>query len=360
MQITTTKEVLESAAFAAYRAVNPKNPLVILSGVLLTAKGEQLSITGSDLEVTITSTIPVEVIDEGSVVLPGRYFYELVRRLPEGPVHIETSEKEAKIKYGKQQASSSVFPAIEYPTIPEIEGRVVEVDAAELISGVKKVFFACVDNPGRPNLSGVYFNATPFGIEMTSTDLYRINWTYVQAEGEEGQAIIPKRALDEMVKVFRNGKLAITFGSSFVSFSDDKTTILVRVIEGKYPDINATMPVCHTKARVNRNELLDTLNRAALLTDKNNFSSVDILIKDGTLLIEACSETGTLSETHKCLHEGKNIEVSFNTRYLIESLEVCGSNATMVFSGPMNCIKFEETNYYSMILPLKKRSEAVA
>ncbi|OPX89430.1 MAG: DNA polymerase III subunit beta [Pelotomaculum sp. PtaB.Bin104] len=361
MQITTTKEVLESAAFAAYRAVNPKNPLVIMSGVLLTAKGDQLTITGSDVEVTITSTIPVEVIDEGSVVLPGRYFYELVRRLPEGPVSIETFKKEAKIKYGKQQASSSVLPVDEYPAIPKVEGRVVEVDAAEMISSVKKVYFVCLDDPVRPTLSGVYFNATPFGIEIVSTDLYRINWAYVQAEGEEGQAIVSKRGLEEMIKVFRSGKLLITFGSNLVSFANESTKIVVRLIEGKYPNIASSIPTHNAKMRVSRDELLETLNRAVLLTDKNNFSTVDITAKDKTLIVEACSETGTLCEEIRIEeYEGKPIEVFFNTRYLIDSLSVC-SNPTLVFAGPMNCVKIEDNNFYSLVLPVtKKRSEVAA
>lgn len=360
MHFTTKKDVLEGIVSAASRAVNLRSPLPVLTGVHLEAKGDILTATGSDLEVTTISSVPVEVVDEGSIILPSKFFCELVKRLPDGQVSFEVADNSAVIRYGKQKATSAVMPATDYPFIPSEEGKTVEVDTAEFISSVKKTYFACLDEIGRPNLSGVLLNVTPFNIEVAATDTRRANMAFMQAEGEEGRAIVPRRSLEEAIKLFRDPKTQITIGTNLVTLTCGNIKIKTRVIAGKYPDFYSKLPKAITRVKVNSSELLDTLNRASLLVNADGISIIDITVKDNLLTVESIGVSGSVSEQLKVEHEGEPVEMSFIAKYLAETIAVCGNHPTLYFMGKYSPLRVDEENFFSIILPIRKTTKESA
>jgi DNA polymerase-3 subunit beta len=360
MQFITKKSVLETIISAASRAVNNKSPLPALTGILLEAKGDMLTAIGSDAEITVTSSASVEVIDEGRIILPSKYFCELVKRLPSGPVSINVVDNSAIVRYGKQKATSAVMPAEEYPSIPNEEGSAVEVDTTELIASIKKTYFVCLDDITNSNLSGVYFNVTPFNIEVAATDRTRANMSFMQGEGDEGSVIVPKRCLEEVIKLFKDSKARIIIGSNLVTFICGNIKIKSRVISGRFPNLYFKLPKIVAKTNVNSSELLDTLSRASLLVNPEGYSTVDITIKDNFLTVESIGTSGTLTEQMKVEHEGESVEMTFDTRYLTETISVCGDHPTLHFMGKYTPVQVNEENFFSFLPPIKKGTKKAA
>ncbi|SHE95431.1 DNA polymerase III beta subunit, N-terminal domain [Desulfofundulus australicus DSM 11792] len=157
MKFTTSKETLESALFAARRAVRHNSPLGILQGIHMTVRGDRLEVVGTDTELTIRYTAEVEVVDEGEVIVNAG-IYDLVKRLPAGPVEVERAENELLLRYSGSEARVSVYTG-EFPAVPSVDGRGIEVDAAEFLNAVGQVYFACYGELDRPILTGVLVNS---------------------------------------------------------------------------------------------------------------------------------------------------------------------------------------------------------
>ncbi len=358
MEFTTTRQTLEEVLYAAQRAVNPRSPLPIATGVLLSAKNERLTATGTDLEITISKSVAIErVTDEGSIVVPGK-FYEIVKRLPKGPVHIKTGNNEITITYGKQQVKASTLPVNEFPKAPTIESKSnIVLDTSDFINAIEKVYFACSST--HPNLAGVFFDITPSGVEFVATDSHRLNQTHLSGIGLEAQAIVPRRALEE-TKVLQGERTAITVGENLIAFASDNVTIVSRIVDGNYINYKIVIPrEISTRIKICTNELISTLDRAVLL-QKEGVPMVFLNIKNGEMAVSAINESFSLNETLQLAeHEGKAIKVCFNTKYLLDSLKVCDEDPYLCFStGPS--IKIEDEDFSSLILAIRTSMEKVA
>lgn len=355
MQFTTTKKNLESALHAAQQAVNPRNPLPILTGVLLTVKDDNLTITGTDLENTISRTVTVEeIVDEGQVVIPAKQFYELVKRLPDISVTIETTEDGVKITYGKQKAQIKTFKVEEYPVISKPDDPVtIELDTEELLNAIRKVYFAAADDITQGILSGVLFRFSPFGMELAATDRHRLNWHTIAAEADDAKdVVIPKQTLEKIIRLFQafqDGKTTITVGENLVQFASNGLSIYSRIMSGQYPAFEKFVPKeFHAECTFNTKEILGALDRASLMTSKNHAPIARLIIKDGLFNIKAENETGYVDESFNVEHEGA-VDMYFQTKYLQESLSVAGKKATMKFCNN-KIAKIEEEDFYSVII----------
>ncbi|MBF7084604.1 DNA polymerase III subunit beta [Desulfallas sp. Bu1-1] len=294
MYITTTKKALEEAIYAAQRVAPTNPPLPVLSGVLLSAKGEKLTITGTSLNTTIISSIaPEEILDEGEAVLPAKHFYELVKRLPDGIITLIKEEGHVKVLYGKQQANVKYSPPEEFPVLPEITGVEVEIDTESLRGALQKVTFACATDEIHGILTGVFFCATPFGVEFVASDRYRLSYVNVDiAVGDsEFKVSIPKTALEQL-KLFPDKKIKTVIGENMVAFQGENLLVASRLLTGKFINYNAFSKEFDSECVVNSQELLDTLSRAALLENRV------ILEGDGSsLLVSTAGEKGSLYES---------------------------------------------------------------
>ncbi|MCL6479596.1 MAG: DNA polymerase III subunit beta [Peptococcaceae bacterium] len=360
MEFNVTKQTLEPILFAAYRAVNTSSPMAALTGILLSLKGGKLTATGTDLEIAVSASVDVEAIDEGTALLPASHFYELVKRLPDGPLSFSI-ESTAVIRHSSRKWEVTTLPVDEYPDIPNVEGGKVTVKTVEFLNALRKVKDVCINDPARPVFGGVYFNITPFGLEMVATDTHRINWTYVPASGDDAQAIVPGKVLGEIMRVVKSDQTDIIIGSNLAKFISGDMVVVSRLISGKYPDAVGMVPTSFDgKTKINVSELIDTLNRVSLLTSKeNNRSTAKLNITGGTFVVDATNEVGSLHEKLKCTHEGKPVEMNFNVEYLIEPLRFC-SEPTLCFvsTGRTPCLKIDDNGFYSMVLPIIEKKKA--
>lgn len=367
MKFTASKETLESALFAARRAINLNSPLGILKGIHMTVRGDQLTVVGTDAELTIRHTAEVEVVSEGDVIV-NVGICDLVKRLPAGStVEVERVEDGILVRYSGNEARIGVYGG-EFPAVPSVSGSGIEVDAAKFLNAVSQVHFACYLGFDKPVLTGVLFKAMPFGLELAATDAVRVNWAYLPADGgDEIEAIIPKNMLEETLKVLSGDKVTICIRDNFVVFRSGPVDIFSRTIAGKFPDYKmVTPPNYYTRVRVKTKVLMDALNRAVLILDEQNVSSTELKVGGGKITVSAFGVNGSIVETMEADDcEGEPASIRFNTRYLMESVKAVNEKDVTIYfaehlSRTMAKIVDTEENYYSIIVAMVKKAAEAA
>ena len=349
MNITTTKKVLEGAIYAAQRVAPTTAPLPLLSGVLLSATGKNLTVTGTNLNTTVVCTItPEEIIDEGEVVLPAKHLYELVKRLPDGPVNLTQEKDCVKIFYEKQQASVRFYASDDFPVVPkEKDIETIEVNIEALRSATQKVAFACSDDQVQGNLTGVHFSVTPFGVELVATNRHRISYVNVSdiAVGNDFKITIPKSTIEQL-KLFPDKTIKIAFDESMVVFEGENLLIVSSLLAGRFFDHNSLPRDFTSECTIKTKELLATLNRVALISKKVCLSS-----KMDSLIITAEGEKGWVCESIEIRHAGKPINIVLSAEYLIDALSVSGNKVTLKFLDARAC-QVECGNFYCFIMAM--------
>lgn len=353
MNITTTRKALEEAIYAAQRVAPTTAPLPALTGVLLSARGEKLTITGTNLNTTIINTIiPEEIIDEGEVVLPAKHLYELVRRLPDGSINVVQEEDCVKVFYGKQQVTIKFYAANEFPVVPQKKGAEIEINTEVLLNALQKVTFACTTDEIHGILTGVHFSATPFGVEFAASDKHRISYVSVSdiMVGEnEFRVTVPKSTIDQL-KLFPDKTIKATIGENMIAFQGENLLIVSRLLVGKFFDYNSLPRSFSSECTIKTREFTETLNRAALLNEK-----VCLEGKKDLLIVTTEGEKGSLCESIEMEHTGELIDIAFNVKHLIDALNVSGTSTKLKFLDKRAC-QVEYGNYYCFIMAREKKA----
>ncbi|MGB9804323.1 DNA polymerase III subunit beta [Desulfofundulus sp.] len=365
MKFTVSKETLESALFAAHRAVKPNSPLGVLRGVHMVIRGDRLEVVGTDAELTIRYTAGVEVASEGEVTVNAG-IYDLVKRLPDGPVEVELAEGGLLLRYGGSEARVSVYEG-EFPLLPAVSGGVgIEVSAGEFLNAVNRVYFACYKGMCSPILTGVLFRVTPFNLELVASDGVRINWACLPVSGGGGaEAVVPQAALQEALKVLGGDRVAVNVQDNLVVFRSGPVEVFSRTIAGRYPDYMSCVPEGFSaRVRVSVRDLLETLGRAAVIVDSRNVSKVRVDVSGGKMTVSASGVGGSVTETLEVCHEGEPVTMFFQTRYLAEAVRVVGEEEAevgFVTDAPAVKVASGDGTYFSVLRPLvREAAEAAA
>ncbi|RYD05612.1 hypothetical protein N752_08420 [Desulforamulus aquiferis] len=176
MKIICTRQNLVQGVSTSQRGVSAKSPMPILSGILLSAKGNTLTLEATDLEMGIQCTIPCNVQEEGSIVLPAKYFGEIVRRLPDSPIQIESAEGEnAIIHYGQSEIAINGFSADEFPVFSNPQGNTsFTMPEEELKEYLRQVLFATSSDENRPVFTGILLEISNGILRLVATDTHRL------------------------------------------------------------------------------------------------------------------------------------------------------------------------------------------
>jgi len=320
------RDVLADALASAGRAVtNRGGSLPALSGIRFELEGNDLRLTGSDLDLTITVRIPVAGGRAGSAVVPAKLVAEIVRSLPPGKVEVEADDEQATISAGRSVFTVRTIPAHEYPQLPEPAAETVQLDAAEFAEALGQVVPAASVDDARPILTGVLMAAEGDGLRLVATDSYRLGvrdlpGTSVLAEGQE--VIVPSKALGELRRLLGDaGTITLRLGERDVAFEVGDVVLTTRLIEGEFPKYRSLIPTSHpNRLRVGREALLDALRRVRLLAREG--AHVRLRMKPDELELEAITQdVGEAHEVLDATYEGTELTVAFNPEYLIAGIE---------------------------------------
>jgi len=321
------RDPLVEALNAASRAVTTRgSSLPVLSGLRLELHGDQLQVTGSDLDLTISVRTAVSGDGDGVAVVPAKLLSDIVRALPPGAVTIEIDDDEARIGSGRSQFAVRTIPAHEYPQLPEPAESSVRLDAEAFADALRQVVAAASNDESRPILTGVLMAAEGDGLRLVATDSYRLAvrdlpGTSVLAEGQ--QVLVPSTALKELSRLLGSAEsVTLRLGERDVAFEVGDVRVTSRLIEGDFPNYRGLIPgTLPNRLSVGREPLLEALRRVRLLA--REATPVRLLMKpDSVELVAITQDVGQAQEELDAKHEGEELTVAFNPEYLIAGIDV--------------------------------------
>lgn len=337
MHINCNKEELLYGVQVVSRAVSSKNTLPILGGIFLRAEANMLTFRATDLEMAVECSVPVEVVEEGTLVLPGRYFSEMVKRLPSGVINIQSNNGLGiEVKYEQSELSINGFDPEEFPSFPEINADYQgSIDQDIFKNMIKQVSVAASSDETRPVFTGILMEIFENEVVLVGTDTHRLAlrqgiWKGTPVK-EKITMIIPAKAMVEVARIISDETepLYIMPGSNQVYFKAGNVSIISRLIDGQYPIYRQVIPDSgkfKTKIRVLTKKLLEASERAALLARdeiKERSNLIKVKAENDILSINSNSpEIGKIYEEVNIHLIGDPIEIVFNSRYLLDALKV--------------------------------------
>jgi DNA polymerase III subunit beta len=320
------REVLLDALTTAGRAVSTRGSLAVLAGLRLALHGDELVITGSDLDLTITVSIEVSGSDDGVVVVPAKLLADVVRVVAPGAVEIQLEDGSVHIDAGPSSFTLRTIPADEYPQIPEVVGEGVTIAADALEAALRQVVPAASSDDSRPILTGVLMAAEPDGLRLVATDSYRLSvrdlpGTTVLAA--EQRILVPSRALQELTRLIDpSAEVTLVLGERDASFNVGTTRLTTRLIEGDFPNYRGLIPESNPNAlTVDRAALHEAVKRVRLLAQEATPVKL-CMTADGLELKATTQDVGDAREFVEATYEGTDLDVAFNADYLAVGLDV--------------------------------------
>ena len=327
MKFRCERDVLVEALNTAGRAVSTRGgSLPVLSGVRLELSDDTLQTTGSDLDLTITSSVTVDGQSDGVAVLPSKLATEIARALEPGAVNVEISGDEASIDAGRSRFAVRTIPAAEFPRVAKPAGDGVTLDAKVLAEALRQVVAAASADESRPILTGVLMAAEAEGLRLVATDSYRLAvrdlpGTSFLAEGQN--VLVPSSALKELNRVLNHAdEVTLRLGDRDAAFELGGVSLITRLIEGEFPNYRTLIPdVQPNRMTVSREGLLDAVRRVRVVANDPSTPVRLAMSADGLELTATAQDVGNSFEQLDAKYEGNELTVAFNPEYLIAGIE---------------------------------------
>ena len=361
-------EVLSSAG----RAVSTRGASSqALSGLLLHCEGNLLTVTGTDLDLTIRAQQEAIGLEDGSAVVPARLVADVVRALEPGAVTIESDEEKVEISAARSRFELRSFAVVEFPvTSPPVDGG-VRLPATLLAEGLRQVVRAASNDDGRPLLTGVLVTMDHGVVRLVATDSYRLAMRDLEgtkAFEDQEDTLVPARALAELQRL-SGSSLVTTSGdeessvtvvttANEISFSLGPVTISTRLLSGTYPDYRALIPAEYpNRLHTGKESLLAALRRVRLLV-RDNTTPVRLAMRPGGVDLSVVSqEIGEATETVDGDFTGEELSIAFNPSYLIDGIEAVLDDEVLVEtaepSRPATVRAADREEYRYLLMPVR-------
>ncbi|WP_258105808.1 DNA polymerase III subunit beta [Marinoscillum sp. MHG1-6] len=330
---------------SAINGVITTNPVVpILENFLFEINEGTLTITASDLQTSMITEMEVEAKEDGSIAIPAKILMETLRNLPEQPVTftIDSDTYSIEINSDNGRYKLSGENATDFPKIPSVsDGYSVNISSGVLAQAINNTIFATSNDELRPAMTGVYIKLDETNTTFVATDSHRlIRYRRVDVAADMGHSmIIPRKALTLLKSTLpsENTNVNVEFNASNAFFNFNSVKMICRLIDERFPDYENVIPVDNDNTMViNKGALLSSLKRIAIYANKTTHQ-VRLKITGSELMISAedLDFSNEANERLSCEHDGEDIEIGFNAKFLIEMLSnLEGDDLTLKLSAP--------------------------
>ena len=367
MKFSCEKALLSAAVSVTSRAVAVKSSIAAMEGILLEA-GEQLKLTGYNLETGIQATVPAEVKEGGSLVLSARLFGEIVRKMPDDVVVFSSNGYMVNIKCGMSEFNILGTDAEEFPELPSVEAQShIYIGQATLRAMISQTLFAISDNESRPIHTGSLFEVENDQLTVVSVDGYRLALRRENVTRLEGtnkfHFVVPGTALTEIEKICSGeDEVVITEGLRHIMFQTGEVMLVCRRLDGEFlpyknaiPRNNPIAVECDTRA------LLQCLERVSLIISEKLKSPLRCVFGDGLVSITTKTAIGDAADRCPLVGEGGDLEIGFNNRYLMDALKTAPAERLRLefTSGVAPCVILPtegEEKFVYMVLPVRLKA----
>ena len=366
MKIICDSADLAKAAFSVQRTVSGKSTIPSLEGILIEAFENKIKLTGYDLEVGSTVIIDGDVRTEGKIVLNAKNFCDILRMVPDDTISIETDDRNiAKIKSGEADYSIIATNAEDYPELPTLSKfSPVVVELGLLKDMIKKTIFSVSTGERNPVHNGVKFEISQNKIVLVAVDGARLAVRREEINYDEDQNgvlnfVVPAKTLGEMQKNTSDDDtpVEIKVGDRHIIFSIGEYKVISRLLEGNFLNYKSAIPISsETTIIVETKRLIESIERTSLIiTDKS--SPLRLIVENDVLKFSSVTALGTASDRMAADIEGKNIEIGFNNRFVLDCLKVCDVEKIKIemisANQPITFSPLEGDHFFFLILPVR-------
>ena len=368
MQFTCNKSELVNAISITSRTVAIRSACTALEGILINA-GAMLNLTGYNMETGITVAMEADVKEMGSAVFPARLFGEIVRKMPEDQITVMVDDNyKTKIVSGLSSFSIMAGAADEYPKLPDVEydkGIYVPQNLLkDLISGT---IFAVSESQARPIQTGCKFEIEPETITVIAVDGYRLALRREKIDNPENRQlsfVCPSPALREVEKILEDVEddCVFTLGTRHIMFQVGRATLVCRLLEGEFLDWRRVVPTDNPiRLAVNVKEFTESLERVNLIVSEKMKSPVRCTFGDNVAALRTSNALGNAYDECRTAGSGKDLEIGFNCRYLLDALKAIPEENTMLelktSLTPAVMRPTEGDRFTYMVLPVRMKAD---
>jgi DNA polymerase-3 subunit beta len=348
--------------------VERKNTIPILANVLIEGSGNEVTLLATDLEVALRSKCEAAVNKAGSVTLPAKKLYEVVRALPDGDVNIEADKSGNTVKVSGGQFSSKMptLPREDFPSLPEAGGGVkATIDGKSLGQMVAKTQFAITGEDTRFYLNGAQFVLKSTDMTLVATDGHRlalVNVKHDGAKGDEVKAILPRKTLAELGRLLAEGDNQVQYerGENHLFFEIGPRLLISRMIDGQFPAYDRVIPKGNDKhVEFERDRLTQAVRRVAILSNERS-RAVKMMVDKGKVEVTSSSpEFGEAREPIPVDYNGPALTICFNAQYVLDFLAVVESDVVAlelkddVSQALMKPVGANGYDYTYVIMPMR-------
>ncbi|HDR8071527.1 TPA: DNA polymerase III subunit beta [Bacillus cereus] len=359
MEFIVNHKQFTQALSEVNKAISTKSLIPILSGIKITADQSGITLIASNSNIFIEKFIPVLIEDEkiatilkaGTIVVPAKYFIEIIKKMPSDIAIKSKNEQIIKIQSEEITLSLNGFPADEFPNVPLIDNHAeIKVETEQLIEVFKQTVFAVAKNESRPVLTGVHIELSNNKFICAATDSHRLAIRETRLSSDvKANCIVPSATINELLKLMNSSSefVYIYLSESHIIFTFGTTTLYSRLIEGKYPNISNLIPNdFKTIINLDRKKILQGVDRSSLLASEwaNNNVNLEIINESTIKISSNASQIGQISETQQidAIQGEKQLNISFDGRFMVDALRAIKEETiTLSFGGSMRPILIE-------------------
>lgn len=363
MKIICTKSNLAKGVSIVSKAVPSKTTMPILECILIDATTDIIKLTANDMELGIETIIEGNIIAKGMIAIDAKIFSEIVRKLPDNEITIETDGKmQTFITCEKAKFNIGGKSGEDFSYLPYIEKTdSITFSQFTLKEVIRQTLFSIADNDSNKLMTGELFEIRDNILKVVSLDGHRISIRKIELKGsyETKKMVVPGKTLMEISKILSgeaDKEVHIYFTKNHIVFEFDKTVVVSRLIEGEYFRIEQMLSNDYeTKVRINKKELLNCIDRATLLVKEGDKKPIIINISDGSMELNIQSQLGSMNEEIYITKEGKDLLIGFNPKFLMDALRVIDEEEVNLYlmNAKAPCfIKDENESYIYLILPV--------
>ena len=363
MKLVCSKSSLLNGVQIVSKAVPNKPTMSILECILIDSTGGEIKLTANDMELGIETIIEGEIVEKGMIALDAKIFLDIVRKLPDSDIMIETdSSFKATITCEKAKFNIIGKSGDDFSYLPTVEKNdCVIVSQFTLKEVIRQTIFSIADNDNNKLMTGELFDINGSELKVVSLDGHRISIRKIQMKNsyEPKKVVVPGKTLSEISKILpgdADKDVNIYFTQKQALFEFDNTVVVSRLIEGEYFKIDQMLSSDYeTKVKINKREFLDCIDRATLLVKEGDKKPIIINITDGSMELKINSIIGSMNEDIDIEKSGKDMMIGFNPKFLIDALRVIDDEEIDIYlvNPKAPCfIRDEEQKYIYLILPV--------
>lgn len=370
MKLICSKASLLKGVSIVSKTVPSRTTMPILNCILIDASANEIKLTANDMELGIETVIEGEIVERGIIALDAKFFSEIVRKLPDNDVVIESDDtfqttitcEKAKFNIvGKSGEDFSYLPYIE-------KNESISISQFTLKDVVRQTIFSIADNDTNKLMTGELFEINENRLRVVSLDGHRISIRNIELKENYSplKVVVPGKTLQEISKILTGeaeDMVDIFFADNHILFEFDETKVVSRLIEGEYFHIDQMLSSDYdTKVKINKREFLNCIDRATLLIREGDKKPIILNIQDGSLQLKINSFVGSMNEEIEIEKEGKDLLIGFNPKFFIDALRVIDDEeVTLYMVNPKApCfIKDDAGTYVYLILPVNFNAATV-